>query len=278
MRFSILTPSRRQLPWLKRCVRSVADQRGVEVEHLIQDAESGPELAWWVRENSTARLHVEADAGMYDGLNRALERATGEVIGILNCDEQYLPGTLARVARAFREHPQADLVAGDYLIVDATQRLLAYRKVTPLRRAMILTDHLYAFTCALFFRRTVFADGLRFDPALRSIADGELVARALARGHRAALVPEYLATFTWTGTNLSAQQISRAEERHLRAKLPAALRLAAPWLRLWRLGERLWAGGYTSGPVRYEVFVGEEDTARTRMECLRPRFRYPRGA
>ena len=68
--------------------------------------------------------------------------------------------------------------------MDAQQQLLAFRKVTPLRPAMILTDHLYAFTCALFFRRSVFDDVGPFDASLKSVADGEWVARAqIGRAH-----------------------------------------------------------------------------------------------
>jgi glycosyltransferase involved in cell wall biosynthesis len=275
MKFSIVTPSLRQLSWLKRCVRSVEDQAGVEVEHLVQDGGSGSDLEAWLRAHSMASVSVGPDCGMYDALNRALARATGEVCGILNCDEQYLPGTLARVAQVFAENPSADFVAGDYLIVDPQQRLLAFRRVTPLRPAMILTDHLYAFTCALFFRRRVFEKTGPFNAALKSLADGEWVARALAKGHRVALVRGYLATFTWTGANLSAQPISQVETEQSRRRLPVSWRLAAPLLRAWRHAERWVAGGYRSRSISYEVFVGEDDVQRTRLTRERPDFRFP---
>ena len=275
MRISVVTASFRQFSWLKRCVRSVADQRDVEVEHIIQDAGTGPQLEDWIRSYSAAKLYVERDAGMYDAINRGLDRASGDVIGILNCDEQYLPATLKRVRRKFEEHPDADIVAGDYLLVDQSQRLLAFRKVTPLRAAMISTDHLYAFTCALFFRRSLFASGLRFDASLRSVADGEFVCRALAAGHRAALLHEYLATFTWTGENLSAQPISRDEDVRLRSKLPRLMRAAAPLLRSWRHVERLLVGGYLSVPISYAIYDGEDDETRTEFTCASPSFRYP---
>jgi glycosyltransferase involved in cell wall biosynthesis len=38
VKFSIVTPSFRNSDWLKLCVASVADQAGVEVEHIVQDA------------------------------------------------------------------------------------------------------------------------------------------------------------------------------------------------------------------------------------------------
>jgi glycosyltransferase involved in cell wall biosynthesis len=277
MRFSIVTASLRQLSWLKRCARSVADQTGVTVEHLVQDAGTGPELEAWARTQPTVQLAVAPDRGMYDAINTALARATGEVCGILNCDEQYLPGTLARVAKIFAENPQVDLVAGDYLVVDPAQRLLAYRKVTPLRSAMIRSDHLYAFTCALFFRHRLFAEGLHFDAALKDVADGEWVCRVLDRGHQAVLVREYLSTFTWTGDNRSIQALARAERLAALRRLPVWLRLAAPFLRQWRHLERLCAGGYHSGPISYEVFLGEDDEQRTRLTCERPRYQYPKA-
>ena len=274
MRFSIITPSFRQLGWLKRAVRSVADQ-GVEVEHIIQDAGSGPELEQWVREQSSAQLFVEKDRGMYDAINRGFARATGEICAFLNCDEQYLPGTLEKVARAFAENPWADAVAGDYLVLDADCRLLSFRKVTPLRRAMILTDHLYAFTCAIFFRRRILDAGVTFDADLQSIADGHWVAEVLRRGFRFALIHEYLSAFSITGQNRSAETLSRGEERLAREKIPLSWRLATPVLRGIRHFEKLLAGGYRSGPISYEVYTSPEAVQRTRFTCERPAFRYP---
>ena len=54
---------------------------------------------------------------MYDALNRGLRRARGEICAHLNCDEQYLPGTLNRVAAIFEAQPEIDIVFGDALVV-----------------------------------------------------------------------------------------------------------------------------------------------------------------
>ena len=275
MRFSIVTPSFRQLAWLKRAVRSVADQQGVEVEHIIQDAGTGPELEAWVRGNSTAQLFVEKDNGMYDAVNRGLARATGDICAYLNCDEQYLPGTLARVARCFEENPSADAVAGDYLVIGADNELLSFRKVTPLRRSMILTDHLYAFTCAIFFRRRLFTEGLRFNDQLRDVADAQWVTEVLRAGHRFALVHEYLTTFVFTGENRSVGEVARQERLAARARLPLWMRAAAPALRAYRHVEKLLAGGYASRPISYEIYPSEDAVERARFTAERPSFRYP---
>jgi glycosyltransferase involved in cell wall biosynthesis len=38
MKFSIITPGFRNSRWLKLCIASVADQQGVEWEHIVQDS------------------------------------------------------------------------------------------------------------------------------------------------------------------------------------------------------------------------------------------------
>ena len=273
--FSIVTPSFRQLPWLKRCVRSVADQKGVSVQHVIQDNMSGPDVSAWLADRAPVDFVSEPDSGMYDALNRGLARCSGDLIGLLNCDEQYLPGTLQKAAELFHRHPDADLVAGDFLVVDREQELIAFRRATPLRASMILTDHLYAFTCALFFRRRLFEEIGGFDTTYQSVADAEWVARALLRGSRAVLLHDYLATFTWTGENLSAQAISRAEERRLSSQVPIGWRVATPALRLWRRAEKWWHGGYAASAVEYASYVGEDDESRSVRRCERPSYRYP---
>src|ERR1700694_5003916 len=118
MKVSVVTPSFKQLPWLKLCVASVADQVGVEIEHIVQDAGTGGDLEIWAASQPSLRLFVEPDAGMYDAINRGLRRATGEICAYLNCDEQYLPGALQAVEKFFQSHPEVDMVFGDVVMVD----------------------------------------------------------------------------------------------------------------------------------------------------------------
>jgi glycosyltransferase involved in cell wall biosynthesis len=273
VRFSIVTPSLRQLPWLKRCLRSVADQN-TNVEHLVQDGGSGSGLESWVRGHSTAKVSVEQDSGIYDALNRGFARATGDICAWLNCDEQYLPGTLARVDEFFAAHPGVDIVAGDYLIVDETGALKSFHKATPLRASMVLSDHLYDYSCALFFRRSVF-DREKFRTDFRVAGDGEWVGRVLRSGARAAVLHAYLGAFTITGENATSRANAEEDARKLREVTPAWARVARPLLREWRHLEKLLAGGYRRCPIRYEIFAREDDEHRTCFVVDRPSSRHP---
>src|SRR5947209_19202515 len=94
LRFSIITPSFQGRQWLPLCIASVADQQGVEVEHIVQDSCSGDGTEDLLRNYPNVRPYVEKDEGMYDAVNRGFDRDAGDILAYMNCDEQYLPGAL----------------------------------------------------------------------------------------------------------------------------------------------------------------------------------------
>src|SRR2546428_10163429 len=115
MRFSIITPSFRSSAWLKLCLASVADQ-AVAVEHIVQDAGSDDGTLDWLLEDKRVKAFVEKDQGMYDAINRGLQRSRGDILAYLNCDEQYLPGALSQVATFLEQHPSIDVLFGDIVM------------------------------------------------------------------------------------------------------------------------------------------------------------------
>ncbi len=118
MRFSIITPSYRSGRWLKLCIPSVADQEGVDFEHIVQDSCSDDETREWLPGDPRVTAVIEKDSGMYDAVNRGFRRATGEILSYLNCDEQYLSGALAKVARYFDGRPEVDALLADCIVID----------------------------------------------------------------------------------------------------------------------------------------------------------------
>src|SRR2546423_2958645 len=108
MKISIVTPSFRSSAWLKLCVASVANQTGVDVEHIVQDSQSDDDTQHWLPKDGRVKAFIEKDKGMYDAVNRGWRRASGEILAYLNCDEQYLPGALQAVEQFFQANPGTD--------------------------------------------------------------------------------------------------------------------------------------------------------------------------
>ena len=51
-------------------------------------------------------------------MNKGIERASGEIIAILNGDDCYREGALSKVATAFERNPEWDGLFGDIVYVD----------------------------------------------------------------------------------------------------------------------------------------------------------------
>ena len=272
-RFSITTPSFQQSEWLKLAVASVADQ-GVELEHIVQDAGSTDGTLDWLRVDPRVHVFVEKDQGMYDAVNRGLQRANGEILAYLNCDEQYLPGALRQVGDFFSKHPEVDVVFGDVVMVDGNGAYLCHRKMQVPLKYHTWTCHLSTLTCATFFRRRVFFNrGFQFDTRWRDAGDAEWMLRMLRGGIVMAALGRFTSTFTRTGRNMSTGENARRENRALRQTAPAWARCLRPLLILQHRLRRYAGGMYSQEPFSYEIYTLASDARRQAWTVEAPRFR-----
>jgi len=271
---SVVTPSFRNSRWLKLCIASVADQ-GVPVEHIIQDAGSDDGTLDWLTTDHRVKAFIEKDRGMYDAINRGLQRAQGDILCYLNCDEQYLPGALQQVRAFFATHPEIEMVFGDFIVTDEKGRYLCHRKVLPPLQNHLWVSHLPTFSCGIFFRRELpHKYGLWFNPELRDVGDGEWMLRVLQRGTRMAALRMFTSIFAWNGQNMSAGANARQEADRLRAGAPAWVRTTKPvWIVQHRLRQFL-AGAYSRHPFQYELFTHDSPAQRVSVRVDSPTGRW----
>lgn len=269
---SIVTPSFNMLAYLKMCSASISDQQ-VNVEHIVMDGGSTDGTTEWLKENPSIRSVSEKDRGMYHALNKALSLTKAEVVGHLNCDEQYLPGTLKFVLNYFNENPDVDFIAGDFLIIDPQGELLAYRKSFQPRWPYFFSNYLYTTTCTLFYRSKVF-DKCRFDESYRSIADVIFLYNVLKAGFRGRHIKKYFAVFTYSGKNLSLDPISKIEKKKFNKSLPAWFRLMKPLFFLLFFSERAIHKTFKEAKtLTFSIFTPERLTSRVTRTKKSPTYR-----
>lgn len=267
--FSIITPSYNMLSQLKRCCASVADQTGITVEQIVVDGGSTDGTVEWLKQQQTFQKNLrfisEKDNGMYDAINKGLTLATGRIIAQLNCDEQYLPGTLQDIQSYLAQHPKADVVFGNILLVDPDGKLLSYRKTYQPRLSYILTSHLYIYTCALFYRRAVFDQGHRCNAEqYRIIGDADLIVQMLKHKIRFQHYNKFVSTYTWTDKNLSENPAAVQEKAHFYSSAPAWMKLLTYPLNLARRIEKVISNAYwTPKPIAYQIYTGHNLKTRT---------------
>jgi len=277
-KISVITPSYKQLPWLKLCLASVSDQEGVEVEHIVQDAQSGPELEAWVRQNSKAQLYVESDSGMYDAINRGFARATGDIVCWLNSDEQYLEGTLAKVAHYFETHPKVDVLFGDAVLMANNGALLSYRRTVMPNMGHIQLSHLNILSCATFVRRSVIDRGYLLDTRWKTIADAVWVTTLLKNKVPMGLLNEPLAAFTITDKNLGQSSLALTEAVRWQKEIPYPARLLRLGYVLQHRLIKLLHGAYWPRSINTRFYTLSSVDKRVPRESIHVGFRWPEKA
>ena len=103
---------------IEAAVRSVAGQ-GCAVEHIVIDGGSTDGTVDLLRRlhgaGKIARWVSEADAGIADAFNKGIRMASGELIGLLNADDRYLPGALEKVSAVYLRTGPEVIIHGNML-------------------------------------------------------------------------------------------------------------------------------------------------------------------
>ena len=278
-----ITPSFKQLDYLECCIASVADQQGIVVEHIVQDAGSPgiEEFAEKMGERLLGKyggervtnlevfelLHIctahgfrlrifkERDEGMYDAINKGILKSNGLICGYLNCDEQYLNGVLLRVKCAFDEEIEPEIILGDVIVVNRDGEAICHRKTEVPGLAHTWTCHFSALTAAVFFKKSEIIDGLLFDISYRMAADAEWFVRVLKSRMGVSILRINISTFTESGQNLGLSSSANEERERLTLSAPFLYRkLRILWATIHRL-KRLIGRQHRSEDVAYEIYL-----------------------
>ena len=268
---SIITPSFRQPDWLRLCASSVADQEGVQFEHIVQEGSDDARIESSVSQFPKLRFYREPDSGMYDAVNRGLRRAAGDILAYLNCDEQYLPGAFSAVADFFTLHPDVDVAFGNVVIVERSGRYVCSREALQPRlyHTWVCTNPV--FTAATFFRRHVIDEHqLYFDDHWRDVGDAVWVLELLKRKIRMAPLGHFTTAFADTGENMNLKPNAILEQSGLRQSAPLWVRTLIPIWTLQHRLRRLLAGHYFPQPFDYAIYTLDHDKERQTFHVKKP--------
>ncbi len=118
MKISIITVVRNNEKTVRDCLKSVysQDYPKDKVEHIVLDGASTDATYQHIlqHKNQLAYFESKADNGIYDAMNKGIQLATGDIVGILNSDDVYADNTiLSKVAEWFKNNPSKVLLWAD---------------------------------------------------------------------------------------------------------------------------------------------------------------------
>jgi glycosyltransferase involved in cell wall biosynthesis len=180
---SVLTPSLGYGRYIEDSIRSVIEQRGISIQHVIQDGGSTDDtLAVLRRYGRRTDWVSEPDTGQSDALNKALERATGRWVAWLNADEFYLPDALAELVH-LGDSTHADVVYGDSVFVDEAGRMMRLAPTYGYNALSLRLHGCFIPSYSSIFRRSSLLDQ-PWDATVKVLMDWDLYLSLASRGAR----------------------------------------------------------------------------------------------
>jgi len=130
LKISIITITFNSESTIEQTIRSVIDQTYANIEYIIVDGRSTDDTLKIVEKykDRITKLLSEKDNGLYDALNKGIEMASGDVVGILHSDDFYINDeVIQKYADTFIKN-NSDSVYSDLYYVDKTNTDKIIRK------------------------------------------------------------------------------------------------------------------------------------------------------
>ncbi len=118
--FSIITVSYNSESTIERTIASMLNQKHDNFEYIIIDGGSKDKtnaIIETLKPQFNGKLtHIsEPDRGIYDGMNKGISLAKGNLVGLLNSDDYYYEDTLSKVYKTYLETDGKTVISGELI-------------------------------------------------------------------------------------------------------------------------------------------------------------------
>lgn len=196
--FSIITVTWNAAAVLVPTMRSVAEQTCRDFEHLIIDGVSTDgtlRIAEYMGAVEHTRIFSEPDEGLYDAMNKGMDRANGKYLIFLNAgDTFHSADTLSQIASAVRKNNMPGILYGQTQVVDEQRRRVGDRHLAAPEQ---LTLESFADGMVVCHQAFVVLARIAspYDTAYRFSADYEWCIRCLQHSRKNVYVPGIMIDF-----------------------------------------------------------------------------------
>lgn len=216
-RISIITICYNAASTITRTLRSVSAQTYPNIQYLIIDGASKDNTLELVRELAPeAEIYSERDKGIYDAMNKGLDRATGDYVWYVNAGDALVsPTTVEDLIQATCTGDSLpDVLYGDTRLIDAEGHDLGLRRLRPTHQLDWRSFRSGMLVChqAFVAKRSI---SPHYDLSYRFSADVDWCIRVLKEAKTTAFYPEPIALYLNEGTTTANHRASLIERFHV---------------------------------------------------------------
>jgi glycosyltransferase involved in cell wall biosynthesis len=198
---TIITVCRNSATTIRQSIESVLNQDYNNIEYLVLDGESADgtlDILEEYRQANTNRFNFisESDFGLYYAMNRGIEMANGELIGIINSDDVYHSHAVSEVINVWLENDRPELVLGSTAIMD-----YSFSNTKGIAKSIIEKSnaHVAIPHPSSFISKRAYSSYGKFDTNFRYAADRDLLLRFIFSGASYIIVDSVFAYFRQGG-------------------------------------------------------------------------------
>ena len=220
IKLSIITIVRNGEKTIKDTMESVLSQTYSDIEYILIDGCSTDKTVEIINgyEKQISKFISEPDEGIYDGLNKGVSLATGDVIAFLHSDDVYANETvISDIVNCFDNDTQG--VYGDLVYTDKADmnKVFRYWKSCDFSLSLLSKGWMPPHP-TLFLRREVYQKYGAFDISFKIAGDYDFMLRILKDNIAVKYLPQVIYKMRLGGeSNRSIQNILDKSKEDLRA-------------------------------------------------------------
>ncbi|MBK8553008.1 MAG: glycosyltransferase [Ignavibacteria bacterium] len=199
-KISILSPSFNSENTIEKAILSVLRQGYENFEHIIYDGGSTDGTIEILKKYPHLTWISEPDKGQCDAMNKAFEKSTGEIIAYLNVDDYFQRGVFQKIAKAFEENPDAEMVVGN-LYFEFDDHTFIRKPEIEYKKIMQPFKYIFPINpVSYFYKRSVQTEAGPFPLDNHYTMDYWFLLKAY-QNHKIIKIEDYLGTFCMNGFN-----------------------------------------------------------------------------
>ena len=136
MKISIITVCYNSAATIRDTIESVLNQTYSDIEYIVVDGNSKDGTVSIIKEcelkfNGKMKWLSEPDKGLYDAMNKGIQMATGDIVGILNSDDIFFDSkTLEKIILTFNSEDINAVYADLYYVLADNTDVIARKWIT----------------------------------------------------------------------------------------------------------------------------------------------------
>lgn len=186
---------------IERTIKSVVSQNYCNLEYWIIDGASNDHtmeiVERYAHKYSFVKYSSEPDNGISDAFNKGIIKATGELIGLINSDDQLAEGALLEVNRTYSA-TKADVIYGNTIVNDVANGLHLLKHAGDPKQLKYDMPFIHQ---SCFIKKSVYEECGYYSNEYKICMDFDMLARIFNQGYSFANTHAVLSIFQYGGTS-----------------------------------------------------------------------------